>query len=61
MAILKLKNIKISRKGNKVFMIDKGNGMLGYLFSTDSVLGSLSFEPLQNAQNTVQSQDTLVD
>ncbi len=43
MAILKLKNLKLSRKNNKVFLNDKGAGMLGYLFSSDAVLGSLVF------------------
>lgn len=43
MAILKLKNIKFSKKNNQLFITDKGSGMLGYLFASDSVLGSLVF------------------
>lgn len=46
MAILKLNEIKISRKNNQLILTDKGKGMLGYLFATNAVLGSLIFEPL---------------
>lgn len=43
MAILKLKNLKLSKKNNQVYLTDKGSGMLGMLFSSDTVLGSLVF------------------
>ena len=43
MAILKLTNIKLSRKNNHVIITDKGTGVLGFLLSSNSVLGSLVF------------------
>lgn len=43
MAILKLQEIKISRKNNQLILSDKGKGMLGYLFATNAILGSLIF------------------
>ena len=61
MAILKLKNLKLSRKNNKVFLNDKGAGMLGYLFSSDAVLGSLVFEPLHKSGDTTQTSSNIVD
>ncbi len=36
----------MSRKNNQIFLSDKGRGMLGYLFSTNTVLGSLKFMSL---------------
>jgi hypothetical protein len=35
MAILKLKNIKISRKNNIIYLTDRGRGMIGYLLSSN--------------------------
>jgi hypothetical protein len=35
MAILKLKNIKMSRKNNIIYLIDRGKGMIGYLMSSN--------------------------
>lgn len=61
MAILKLKNLKLSRKNNKVFLNDKGAGMLGYLFSSDAVLGSLVFEPLHKSGDPTQTSSNIVD
>lgn len=46
MAILKLSEIKLSRKNNQIYLSDKGKGMLGYLFSSNTILGSLTFIPL---------------
>lgn len=50
MAILKLNQIKMSRKNNQIILIDRGKGMIGYLFATNAVLGSLIFEPLNELQ-----------
>jgi hypothetical protein len=43
MAILKLKNIKFSRKNNLIYLTDRGNGMLGYLLSSNELIGTLCF------------------
>ena len=43
MAILKLKNIKLGVKNNEVIITDKGTGVMGYLLSSNNVLGSLYF------------------
>ena len=48
MAILKLTNIKLGRKNNEVVITDKGTGVLGYLLSSNSILGSLIFESLES-------------
>lgn len=48
MAILKLTNIKLSSKLNQVIITDKGTGVLGYLLSSNSVLGALVFESLDS-------------
>lgn len=51
MAILKLSDIKLSRKNNQIYLSDKGKGMLGYLFSTNAVLGTLTFMPLDSGNH----------
>lgn len=61
MAILKLKNIKFSKKNNQLFITDKGSGMLGYLFASDSVLGSLIFEPEVGKGGFGATEETLID
>jgi hypothetical protein len=43
MAILKLKEIKISRKNNSLLLKDCRKGVIGYFVSTNTVLGSLEF------------------
>ena len=48
MAILKLTNIKLSSKNNQVIITDKGTGVLGYLLSSNRVLGARVFEPLDS-------------
>ena len=46
MAILKLSDIKLSRKSNQLIITDKGKGLFGSLLSTNNVLGSLVFDSL---------------
>ena len=47
MAILKLSDIKLSRKNNQLIITDKGKGLFGSLLSTNNVLGSLVFDSLE--------------
>lgn len=43
MATLKLSDIKLSQKSNKVIISDRGKGVVGYLLSSNLILGVLTF------------------
>ena len=45
-ATIRLNDVKLSRKDNKIILVDRGKGVLGFLLSSNSVLGELIFEPV---------------
>ena len=48
LATLRLNDVKMSKKDNKIIVTDKGKGVMGYLLHNNTVLGFLVFNSLNN-------------
>ena len=52
-ATIKISDVKLSKKDNKITLTDRGKGVIGFLLSSNSVLGELIFEPLNEEKVSI--------